>query len=64
MKQCAAQAEDIGTDVSAFGVFGLFGSLFGTGMLLLGPRLAGGLVLGTALAAFVIAARLGEKLSS
>ncbi|MFH1531854.1 MAG: sodium:solute symporter family protein [Pseudomonadota bacterium] len=47
----------------ALGVFGLFGSLFGTGMLLLGPRLAGGLVLGTALIAFVVAARLGERAS-
>jgi solute:Na+ symporter, SSS family len=43
------------------GVFGLFGSLFGTGMLLLGPRLPGGLLLVTALAAFIFAARRGER---
>lgn len=47
----------------ALGVFGLFGSLFGTGMLLLGPRLAGGLLLTVALVAFVIAGRLGEQAS-
>jgi SSS family solute:Na+ symporter len=45
----------------ALGVFGLFGSLFGTGMLLLGPRLAGGLLLAVSLAAFIVAGRLGER---
>jgi len=43
------------------GVFGLFGSLFGLGMLLLGPRVPGGLLFVAALAAFVTAARRGER---
>jgi solute:Na+ symporter, SSS family len=46
------------------GVFGLFGSLFGTGMLLLGPRLAGGLLLVVALTAFIVAGHLGERESA
>ena len=43
------------------GVFGLFGSLFGTGMLLLGPRLPGGILLTVAVAAFIFAAHRGER---